>query len=121
MYACFDGEGNYGEAAVGGRGLSGQETVHGLANAGALVLVLVVHVRASANCRLVAKPSGTRCGRTPGTSSLRGTRNTSRRRRFFLGRGITGSRRRAAGRDAAGNGGRGAADGAGRCGGAGGG
>ncbi|WP_208865900.1 hypothetical protein, partial [Streptomyces zinciresistens] len=53
-------------------------------------------------------------------ASLRGTRVTSRRR-FFLGRGITCSRHRAAGRGGAGSGGRDAAGEVGRSGGAGGG
>src|SRR5690606_5053314 len=43
----FDSQGGDGEAAVGDGGLSGQEAVHGLADADALVLVLLGHVRAS--------------------------------------------------------------------------
>ncbi|OEJ22536.1 hypothetical protein BGK67_34005 [Streptomyces subrutilus] len=76
----------------------------------------------SRNCLRVTSPSGAMLRSYSGSAaSLRGTRFTSRRRRFFRGRGITCSRRWAGGRGGAGSGGRGAAGGAGRSGGAGGG
>ncbi|MFF8322974.1 hypothetical protein ACF06V_38255 [Streptomyces bobili] len=45
MDVGLGGESNDGEAAVGGGGLSAQEPVHGLADAGAFFVVLLVHAR----------------------------------------------------------------------------
>ncbi|GAB2896915.1 hypothetical protein GCM10027074_75400 [Streptomyces deserti] len=71
------------------------------------------------NWRRVTRPSGTAPRSYSGRPlAPRGIRSFFSRRRFFLGRGITAPRRRAAERGAAGSGGRDAADGAGRSGGA---